>query len=316
MSADLRSFNWRLDSCASQCSDTDLIIVAAAMVFTKLNNDVLLMILEYLSAKGLCSVSGCCSELNRFSTSCEQVDRLWRRLCERRWRLDERMTKVLGVCSMKDTYQLLAARNRIPKGKYTLQHNYIFGSSHSHGISTWILLQHNDANARVHRAVDGAHCWINVRICVQNVYHSSIELDLDNLSNIRFRNESNDCFTVRRVMLIGLDGSACSGSTDTRMWGGRWQLSALQFGVLQCEVWCPPAVVYETDFLAMVDELVMEIDVSRSTTSDERVYSSCHASRLQQQVRTAFVEEDELWTYYTEIPGVGVIMRSKPLHSY
>ena len=74
-------------------------------------------------------------------------------------------------------------------------------------------------------------------------------------------------------------------------------------------------MVYETDFLAMVDELVMEIGVSRPTTSDGRSYNSCHACR-QQQVRTAFVEEDELWTYYTEIPGVGVMMRSKPLHSY
>jgi len=206
---------------------------------------------------------------------------------------------------MKDVYQLLAARNRIPKGKYTLQHNYIFGSSQSQGISTWVLLRHNDVNARVYRSIDGAHCWINVRICVQNVYHSSIEMDLNNLSNIRFCNESNDAFAVRRVVLISLNGSVCS-DTDTRIRGDRLRLSALQFGVLQCEVWCPPAVVYETDFLAMVDELIMVVGVYRPTSSD--------ASRM--ELRTAFVEEDELWTYYTEIPGVGVMMRSKPLHTY
>jgi len=56
---------------------------------------------------------------------------------------------------MKSVYEVLSKRRRIPKGKFTEKHNFIFGKGDAENVLIWMLIGHRDDTQLVRRVNHG-----------------------------------------------------------------------------------------------------------------------------------------------------------------
>lgn len=56
---------------------------------------------------------------------------------------------------MKSVYEVLSKRKRIPKGKFTEKHNFIFGKGEAENVLIWMLIGHRDDTQLLSRLIHG-----------------------------------------------------------------------------------------------------------------------------------------------------------------
>jgi hypothetical protein len=283
-------------------------------MLTKLDQDCIGHILSFCAAGSLCGLS----QVSRiWIKHLEHVmEHAWDVLCTRRWRVDEKMRKIIGASTMKDAYHLLDFRKRIPKGKFTEKYNYIFGSGRAQSLSAWVMLGHT-SNAKL-RWLSPTQKAIGLRLCVQNTSAGLLSLDLScdsamlNVQTLPGGEGDDDddtegiCLPVFNFRILARNGAFVPESKGEK----ECRLAALDFVVLSCDVLCPVEVEYETDFLAMVEHV--------QVSARDCLPCAPHSPRPGRKSLTAtckLIEEEEIWNYYEEIVSGLILLRDRPVTS-
>ena len=290
-------------------------------VLASLPPDVLDVVLSYLAARSLCNLS----TLNRqwqFDLD-TQMDRIWRDLVARRWRPQlKHLRRTLGAANFKVAYQILVFRRRMPKGAFTEKHNKVFGLGHASGLVSWALVHHG-AESRLQRRRGTA--FITLRLCVQNVHHMELTLPLDRQGyEVQLRSEDESTIVVpvlgqpRIVAVNGVrtatptpvgGGGGGGGGNDESNAPAEWRLRALDNIVVCIDVACPDDVVFETDFLSRVAHVAF---TARATQPrPPHVPLSVPPATVALLVVNRFVDEEEVWQNYIELPGGVILLRAE-----
>lgn len=265
-------------------------------------------ILTFFGAKSLVTLAQTCQEFSQYN---HYVDRLWYELCMRRWKVKSNSLRILGVATMKDAYRILNVRNKIPRGKYTDTFNFLFGKGRNSGIRGWLLLAHTE-NARLQNTFyNGLPVnSLEIRICIQNIDHPLLSLSLMDKKSIKFHvigeNSDDDDlnFRIRNMKLIAKNGVPASEEKNLV------SANPLDFFVISFEVLIPQhmEVQHESDFLAMVDKISLNLNVCHPTRPWEY--------RSRKKLDIDVIDERTIWEYYVELPSGVVLLRDRPLNSF
>ncbi|KAL7473597.1 hypothetical protein ACHAXS_014053 [Conticribra weissflogii] len=92
-------------------------------------------------------------------------------------------------------------------------------------------------------------------------------------------------------------------------------LSPFEVVVISIRVSCPSDMVYETDFLSTASSIHIPV-VSRGTKQENGTECSDAKDIAADFATATFIDEDELWEYYTQLPGgcLSLTDRSRLVH--
>jgi hypothetical protein len=315
-------------------------------MITKINEDSLSIVLTFCNAKSLCNLAQTCRKFYlattdnspsdksidssrrkdsptnvRYTpgyTECLIFEEVWKYLCIKRWRIDERICRRLGTTSMRNVYRMLSHRIFLPRGRYTEKHNYIFAKAKREGICGWSLVGHT-ANARLRS--DPSHNFhvIDLRIGIQNAHHGLVAIDISPqglLSTIVFNSlsceedfEHSFCYPVKANVVAFNGVPTDKTSSDVDKTDAVVYLGPLDFVLLSIEVMCPQWMVHETDFLSSM----RSVDIKTRVVAPIFPFDRCLREIT---VSPAFLDEDKIWDYYEELPGGIVLLRGKPVNAW
>jgi hypothetical protein len=311
-------------------------------MITKVDLDALGIVLSFCSAKSLCNLAQTCRTFclatsedvhSKSPSKNEQsypevfiFENVWRALCSRRWRIDDKICRRLGTNSMKSAYRLLSHRLFLPRGRYTEKHNYIFAKGAQNGICAWVLVKHT-VNTRLRNFNAGSRVCriIELRIGIQNACHGLVAIDISPqaLSSSIILNSlssedtdesfccpiSASCLAFNGVPIppkrTDSDGHGHGQTADESM----VYLGPLDFALLSVEVMCPLSMHYETDFLCSMSN----IDIKTRIMAPTYPFNQC---LRESTVSPLFLEEDKIWDYFIELPGGTILLRDKPVNAW
>eukprot|EP01036_Dinobryon_divergens_P022164 gene22164-30401_t len=248
---------------------------------------------------------------------------------------------------MKSVYEVLSKRKRIPKGKFTEKHNFIFGRGEAENVLIWMLIGHRDDTQLLRRVIHGqVHHSIELRLCFQNVSNFAVVFDLTTFgSSFAFfkhhaitTSSTSACNQIgddgeehgefhcgRMVHLLSLNGVGVTATSRQLKEENIVSLAPLEFCVVSCDVLCPTSVKNETDFLTMMKSISFTLTIqSANQKSGEREATvsakspskpalSSTASVSTSSATVHCFEESVVWDHYMELPGRVVLLRDKPL---
>lgn len=267
-----------------------------------LGRDVDSIIVSYCGAKSLC-------KLMSLKRPCEIdgdiTEPVWKYLNEKRWRVRGNVLRALGASSWKVAYQIMSFRHKIPRGIFTEKHNTIFGSTSSSGCEAWILIGHrSNTSLRRNGVVDDVtNNFIELRVCLQNVYNGMISLPLsrNNFAMICRTEEDQSLqkMCVNNVSVLGVNGvrKDISAESDFDL-----KLGPLDSAVLSVQVCCPQDMEFETDFLARADSISIKLNMCKPHFP--------HTLGRELVLKAKFVDEETVWESYVELPGRVILLRS------
>jgi len=293
-------------------------------ILATLPHDVLDIVLSHLGARSLCTLS----MLNRkwqFNLD-SQLDRCWRELVARRWHLPmKHLLRTLGAVNFKVAYQTLDFRHRMPRGHLTEKHNRAFGRGSAPGIRVWILIHHG-AESRLQRSVTstgaGTPC-ITLRLCIQNVHHAALAVPLERQAyDVQLRSEAEPTVAApllgppRVVAVNGIRAVAptvavAGGGDDGPPAAAALSLRALDHAVVSIDVACPADVLFETDFLCRVAHVTFNARATQPRSPHVPLSISPGGEVVTLPVVSRFVDEEDVWTSYIELPGGVILLRTE-----
>ncbi len=191
--------------------------------------------------------------------------------------------------------------------------------------------------------------YLELKVCLQNTKSGFGLLAVPDLSMIRlnsvdeefgiYSDSENHCETFqivahgpwkpkvilrRRFCEEALkDGSNNFIESDNLKWLGYDSsnhkddiiLSPFEVVVISIRVSCPSDMVYETDFLSTASSIHIPV-VSRGTKQENGTECSDAKDIAADFATATFIDEDELWEYYTQLPGgcLSLTDRSRLVH--
>ena len=269
-----------------------------------LGRDVDCIIVSYCGAKSLCNLIAL-KRTPAIEKDEDILDPVWKYLIEKRWRVRGNVLRAVGASSWKVAYQIMSFRHKIPRGIYTEKHNTIFGSTSSAGCESWILIGHQSNTSLRRNSVqnDLNSNFIELRVCVQNVYNGMISIPLDNSCfEMICRTEDDQSpqkMFVNNVYNLGVNGQRKEVNAETDF---DIKLGPLESVVISVQVCCPLDMQFETDFLARADRISIKLNLCKPYYP----YAIGRAVTL----KARFVDEDTVWESYVELPGGVILLRS------
>ena len=269
-----------------------------------LGHDVDCIIVSFCGAKSLCKLSSL-KKACHLDENDDILEPIWKTLIERRWRVRGNVLRAIGASSWKVAYQIMTFRHKIPRGIYTEKHNTIFGSTHSMGCEAWILIGHrSNTSLRRNGVVDyQASNYIELRVCIQNVYNGllSIPLDRKNFAMICRTEEdlSLQKMCVNHVSILGVNGLRRETSSESDF---DLKLGPLESAVVSVQVCCPHDMEFETDFLARADSFSIKLNICKPKFP--------FLAKKEVVLKAKFVDEETVWESYVELPGRVILLRN------
>ena len=311
----------------------------------KLTKYDLLLVFHYLNATDLMSIK----QVNKqfYYREIHIINIAFKRLCFLRWNEnDDKLLKILGTENWSDAYNIMVWKERIPKGIYTSSHkNIVFGHGKLNGCEGWILIAHTSNTKLRWTNSPNVPPYINIRLCLQNIDHDLLLLQLNTLNIIaKGANAFNGRFLVKNIRIIAKNGQSISdGDENSSMMMRQYEFIVLSMEIqivnnLLAVMASTPAHIHipynnhddsdsmehETDFLAMTKYLVIQNlytlnsakydhhhingshNISSATTQD---LSKRHVKKDNVSLECRFIDEEESWNHYIELPGNVILLR-------
>ena len=268
-----------------------------------LGRDVDCIIVSYCGAKSLCNLIAL-KKSAVFDKAEDILDPVWKYLIEKRWRVRGNVLRAVGAVTWRVAYQIMSFRHKIPRGIYTEKHNTIFGSTSSAGCESWILIGHRTNTSLRRNAIENDlnNNFIELRVCIQNVYNGMISIPLNNQCFEMICRTEEDQSTqkmfVNNVYNIGINGQRKDVNTENEF---DIKLGPLESAVISVQVCCPLDMEFETDFLARADNISIKLNICKPYFP----FTPKKAVTL----KARFVDEDTVWESYVELPGRVILLR-------
>ena len=181
---------------------------------------------------------------------------------------------------------------------------------------------------------------ITLRVCIQNIDQPKVTVPLDEQAyEVLFRSDENTtqqrlaCSHARMIAMCGskvplADGSSSSsaGSSSRSDASQHRHLKAYESMVLEIDVLCPLDVHTETDFLTRAVGLNLSVQVCTPIVPRRHEHGELHddgteeghenspllhETRRDAVIRSEFVDEEEVWDSYMELPGTRDMKREE-----
>lgn len=269
-----------------------------------LGRDVDCIIVSYCGAKSLCNLIAL-KKSHAYDKDEDILDPVWKVLIQKRWRVRGNVLRAVGATTWRVAYQIMSFRHKIPRGIYTEKHNTVFGSTYSAGCESWVLIGHrsNTSLRRTSAQNDLNNNFIELRVCVQNVYNGMISIPLNNHGfEVVCRTEDDQTqqkMFINNVCNLALNGQRKEVSIEDDF---DVKLGPLESVVISVRVCCPLDMEFETDFLARADHVCIKFNICKP-------YFPFTTKRAV-TMKARFVDEDTVWESYVELPGGVILLRS------
>jgi len=297
---------------------------------TRFDDDSLHNLLTWLDAKSLSRLQ--CSSKYVYSLSQishSAADSAWKLLSQKRWQIAnhacEREKRVLNLGVWYSVWRLLDNRMRIPSGQlYTTKQNKVFGKGRSFGVDMWILVNHSqDAKLKVSHT---GKREIELRIVLQNIFHDNLYLDTTKaIVQNKGAHGPLTSTSTSKLQLISRNGLKLTANNDLysplpllpRDYSALphppcdhnslfYLPSNLDFHVFCVSVQVDDetdSLLYETDFLSMTSDIVVNL----LQVSENRSFPSKWTT-----IQADIIDEDEIWDVggYVQLPG-GVVLHQQ-----
>lgn len=269
-----------------------------------LGRDVDRIIVSYCGAKSLCNLIAL-KKSDAFDKDEDILDPVWKVLIQKRWRVRGNVLRAVGASTWRVAYQIMSFRHKIPRGVYTEKHNTVFGSTYSAGCESWVLIGHR-SNTSLRRNTsqnDPNNNFIELRVCVQNVYNGMISIPLSSQGfEVVCRTEDDhkqQKMAIKNVCTLAVNGQRKEVSTEDDF---DIKLGPLESVVISVRVCCPLDMEFETDFLSRADHVAIQFSICKP-------YFPFTTKRAV-TMKARFVDEDTVWESYVELPGGVILLRS------
>ena len=269
-----------------------------------LGRDVDCIIVSYCGAKSLCNLIAL-KKADAFDKAEDILDPVWKVLIQKRWRVRGNVLRAVGAPTWRVAYQIMSFRHKIPRGVYTEKHNTVFGSTYSAGCESWVLIGHR-SNTSLRRNTsqnDPNNNFIELRVCVQNVYNGMISIPLSSQGfEVVCRTEDDhkqQKMHIQNVCTLAVNGQRKEVSMEDDF---DIKLGPLESVVISVRVCCPLDMEFETDFLSRADHVAIRFSICKPYFP----FTTKRAITM----KARFVDEDTVWESYVELPGGVILLRS------
>ena len=294
---------------------------------TFFDENLLSLILSYLTAKDLCQMSMTCKAVASTSHH-PSIEAVWKALTFKRFGLNDRTRKSVGVnhqTSMKELYTVLHYRKQIPDGKFTSKQNFVFGKGHKDGVLAWLVVAPS-ANAMLKTAsFQGQPCHkMELRFCIQNIRHSLVKLNLShdfiNVSCITSDEIKDGKLRSSDFKVLSKNGLLIQSSSPTTITANESDkagirvnekeatlLHLMEYAVISCQIYCPETIENEADLLTMLTSIHFHF-------KPDEISSSTIAENMELAVIRS--TDEDILNQYVTLPSGLVMLRDKSINDW
>jgi hypothetical protein len=237
-------------------------------------------------------------------------DELWRGLCYKRWKVSDRILRIVDASCWREVYRALDVRNLIPDGKYSGKSVINFGRGCSPSkASIWFSLGHG-TNAILRPRIHGSTSWhaVEGRLCIQNLFNEVIQLPLTSqLTCIKaFASEEleNDLLLTADYRPIAINGSLVFPTNNVDDNKTELILNPLSYAVISFTIFSPVSVLSEPDFLSMIESFEVRVNCFNPRN---RIFDDKTALDIK------ILSENSIWNHYNMLPSGIVLLKDRPL---